>query len=338
MKTPIVFISYCWDSESHKDWVLNLANSLINNGIDVILDQYDLSLGKEMTHFMEKALTADKILIVMTPNYKLKADERSGGVGYEYSMITQEYYEKEPDKLRIFPILRGDDPLTSCPVYMKGRIFHDMRKDDVFDAKLFELIRAILNKPTVIKPAMGKLPDFNDKTMPDIDKTLSDFKIREEFVTKKRRIIDSEEGTNIFLTETNKIINQITLSIENYKKNFGLHFYTKVKPDGSIHFATSNFTFYVGREDIYANSASDAKVNMNFFHGIIGFDDLGIWSEVPKELIYQSKYKFDLDENFNPIFIKIDNLNVILNAHDLATVALREVITNELKVRAEQLE
>ena len=65
------FISYSWDNDSHKDWVLNLANELMKNGVDVFLDQYDLSLGMEMTHFMEKAVTADRILAILTPNYKL---------------------------------------------------------------------------------------------------------------------------------------------------------------------------------------------------------------------------------------------------------------------------
>lgn len=35
------FISYSWDNENHTDWVLNLGNSLVSFGLDVILDQYD---------------------------------------------------------------------------------------------------------------------------------------------------------------------------------------------------------------------------------------------------------------------------------------------------------
>ncbi len=39
---PVIFISYSWDSEEHKEWVLNLANKLCDDGIDVILDRYHL--------------------------------------------------------------------------------------------------------------------------------------------------------------------------------------------------------------------------------------------------------------------------------------------------------
>ena len=42
IKTPTVFISYSWDDEFHKGWVRELADKLIENGIDVYLDQYDL--------------------------------------------------------------------------------------------------------------------------------------------------------------------------------------------------------------------------------------------------------------------------------------------------------
>ncbi len=90
MKNKTVFISYSWDSPEHSEWVLNFANDLVKGGVDVMLDQYDLSAGKELTHFMEKSVGADKIIMIMTPNYKLKADKREGGVGFEYSLITQE--------------------------------------------------------------------------------------------------------------------------------------------------------------------------------------------------------------------------------------------------------
>ena len=42
---PKVFVSYSHDSQDHKDWVLKLATRLVANGVDVILDQWDLSLG-----------------------------------------------------------------------------------------------------------------------------------------------------------------------------------------------------------------------------------------------------------------------------------------------------
>lgn len=45
---PKVFISYSHDSEEHKEWVLELATNLRKHGIDVILDQWELAVGKDL--------------------------------------------------------------------------------------------------------------------------------------------------------------------------------------------------------------------------------------------------------------------------------------------------
>jgi hypothetical protein len=82
-----VFISYSWDDEIHKTWVLKIADKLVCNGIFVYLDRYDLKAGKDITHFMENSLKyADKVLLIMTPNFKNKAEKRKGGVGHETSI------------------------------------------------------------------------------------------------------------------------------------------------------------------------------------------------------------------------------------------------------------
>jgi hypothetical protein len=312
--------------------VLNLANELIKNGVDVFLDQYDLSLGMEMTHFMEKAVTADKILAILTPNYKVKADNRKGGVGYEYSLITKEYYNSEPDKTKIFPILRNGDETTSTPAFIQTRIFHDMTDDRTFDAKLFQLIKLISGRRLINKPELGELPDFENK-IPDIEKSLMDYKQREEYHSKKKSIIASTRGTQIFVAEVEKIINQISESLENYKTNFKFNFYIKRVRNESILFSSYNYTFYVGMNNLYKTSAEDAIVKMNFYRGLVGFDDLGILQEQKPELIYLSNYKFDLDKAYTPIFVKEDNPNITFNSNDVATVALREVIANEIKLR-----
>ena len=47
-----VFISYAWESEQHRAWVKALANRLLGDGIEAILDQYDLELGDRLPQFM----------------------------------------------------------------------------------------------------------------------------------------------------------------------------------------------------------------------------------------------------------------------------------------------
>jgi hypothetical protein len=168
-KTPTVFISYSWDNPKHKEWVLNLADKLIRDGgVDVKLDRYDLNAGKRMTHFMENAVgKVDKVLMIMTPNYKEKAENRTGGVGYEYSMVTQELYEKQ-DTGKFIPIRRIGSNDECAPKFLKSYISHDMTNDATFDKDFHGLLRIIYDEPEIKRPALGKRPTFISKETKNI--------------------------------------------------------------------------------------------------------------------------------------------------------------------------
>lgn len=156
-----IFISYSWDNDLHKEWVLQLANHLIQNGLDVILDQYDLGLGKNLTHFMEKLDTADKVIVIFTSNYKLKAEGRLGGVGYEYSIINHTLYKNQLNNNKIIPVLREGTPESSIPVFMNAYVWLDMCNDDDFDKDFETLLRDIYGEPFLKKPLIGPQPFFH---------------------------------------------------------------------------------------------------------------------------------------------------------------------------------
>ncbi|CAB5500561.1 toll/interleukin-1 receptor domain-containing protein [Bathymodiolus thermophilus thioautotrophic gill symbiont] len=50
---PKCFMSYSHDNKEHEEWVLSLATRLRENGVDVILDQWDLGLGGDIPAFMD---------------------------------------------------------------------------------------------------------------------------------------------------------------------------------------------------------------------------------------------------------------------------------------------
>ena len=52
-KTPRAFLTYSWDNEDHKKWVLDLATRLKQDGVQVKLDQLDLVPGDRLPQFME---------------------------------------------------------------------------------------------------------------------------------------------------------------------------------------------------------------------------------------------------------------------------------------------
>ncbi len=164
-QNPVVFISYSWDNETHKQWVLDLADKLVKEGgIDVRLDKYYLRVGKSVPVFIEKAIReADRIIVVYTPNYKLKAEKREGGVGYEYSILNQQVYNASGNADKLLPILRHGKATDSIPTYMQQFIHIDMSKDENFTNSFSDIMREIYDEPIIKKPQIGDRPLFDEK-------------------------------------------------------------------------------------------------------------------------------------------------------------------------------
>ena len=88
---PTVFISYSHDDSEHKRWVLDLAGHLRANGVDVLIDAWDLSPGDDVPKFMERGVRdVDRVLMICTEKYTSKANDGEGGVGYEAMIVTGE--------------------------------------------------------------------------------------------------------------------------------------------------------------------------------------------------------------------------------------------------------
>lgn len=163
MENPIVFISYSWDSEGHKEWVLNLANRLRKDGVDVILDRYYLRPGKNVPFFVETSIRrSNRIIIVLTPNYKAKAENRLGGVGQEYSILNNEVTRNISDNERIIPVLRTGTIEDSIPNFFQQYLYISFLSDETYSSSYEELLREIYKEPKVKLPGLGKKPDFKD--------------------------------------------------------------------------------------------------------------------------------------------------------------------------------
>ena len=121
-----VFISYSWDSEDHKEWVKDLAIKLRNDGIDATLDQWELALGDQLTHFMEKKIRESKyVLIICAPGRCGKSNHRKGGVGYEDHVMTAEVYQKENHR-KFIPILAKGLWEDAAPSWLLGKYRIDL--------------------------------------------------------------------------------------------------------------------------------------------------------------------------------------------------------------------
>ena len=154
---PNVFISYSWDDDAHKDWVRSLANILLENGVNAILDDYDTDPGDRLPHFMEEAVSkADKVLVICTEKYKEKADKREGGVGYEEHIISSELMKGNEKKF--IPILRRGNNNTSIPICLAGKKYIDLSKANNLDYSEVEdlIVRGIYEQKA--KPVIGSRP------------------------------------------------------------------------------------------------------------------------------------------------------------------------------------
>ena len=83
MNDPKVFISYSWTNQAHQELVKHWADRLIADGIEVVLDIYDLKEGDDKYHFMEGMITdptVTHVLVVCDNAYAQKADMRKAGL------------------------------------------------------------------------------------------------------------------------------------------------------------------------------------------------------------------------------------------------------------------
>ena len=115
---------------AHKRWVSRFAFRLQSNGLNVIIDQEILKFGDSLSYFMEKAIgLSDFVLLICTTNYKKRADERTGGVGYEQDLMTAEKLMARHDS-KFIPVLRKGDWYNALPRWLAGRLGVDLRGAD----------------------------------------------------------------------------------------------------------------------------------------------------------------------------------------------------------------
>ena len=230
MQDLTVFISYSWDSENHKDWVKRLADYLITSGgMDVILDQYDLVAGNNMLYFMETAIEkSDKVLIILTPEYKLKADNRVAGVGYEHSIISSNLYELQKHNQKFIPILKDGDSKKSSPAFIKSFAYHDMTNLNRFEADAFKLVNVLYEKPDFVKPLKGVKPDLSTIVDPILEQ-LKNLVVDIDVANKRKAYTNSNDASTQLGLELRELYQTIINKSSEYKSKLGL--YTSSKYD-----------------------------------------------------------------------------------------------------------
>jgi hypothetical protein len=165
---PRAFISYSWTTPEHVEWVIELAEELVENGVEVVFDQWDLNEGGDMYAFMEQMVTdpeIDKVVIICDEEYARKADEREGGVGTETQIVSRDLYDEvDPDdpqtKFVAVVTEKNDEGRAYLPTYMRNRLYIDMSTPDLRMDHFEQLIRWLYDRPLHQRPERGKPPEY----------------------------------------------------------------------------------------------------------------------------------------------------------------------------------
>lgn len=229
-ESPKVFISYSWTSDELKQKVENLARQLVNDGIDVIIDIWDLREGIDKYVFMEQSVVSeevDKVLIICDKKYKEKANKRKGGVGDETTIISSEIYGKAIQTKFIPIVVEFDENHEPyLPAYLKSRMYIDLM-DDNYSGGYEQLLRNIYDKPEKRRPKKGSRPSWLDEDEPNdlielkrsnkndfIDNYIEVLKpfFKDKYMTPQEYLEDfrkTKEYRNIFLDKLNKFSHEI---------------------------------------------------------------------------------------------------------------------------------
>jgi hypothetical protein len=174
-ETPKLFISYSWTSPQHEDWVINLAERLVSDGVDVIIDKWNLKEGHDKYNFMEtmvKSPDIQKVLVILDKKYSEKAEKRTGGVGTETQIISPKIYG-DVSQEKFIPIIteKDENGIAFVPTYLESRIYIDFSDDDKFEENYEILLRNIYQRPAYSKPKIGKAPSYLFEETPMKHKT-----------------------------------------------------------------------------------------------------------------------------------------------------------------------
>ena len=163
-QSPRLFISYSWSSRDHEEWVVDLAEELVSQGIDVVLDKWDLQPGHDANAFMETMVTdplVTKVLLICDEAYARKSDGRTGGAGTEAQIITPKIYEQtKQDKFVAVVRERDAEGKPYLPAYYSSRIFFDLHEPASYAAEFDKIVRWAWGQPLHVRPERGARPAF----------------------------------------------------------------------------------------------------------------------------------------------------------------------------------
>lgn len=164
MEHKSAFISYSWDSEEHKQWVMDFANLLRSKGgVNATIDRFiTQSNTTNLNAMMIKNMrNNDFVIVVLTEKFAEKADNFQGGVGFE-TLFSLPILQENPDKL-IFVLRHKTNFRNAFPFHLQGNYAIDFSDDSKFDESFQELIHRIQGVPLYEMDPVGPVPELRPR-------------------------------------------------------------------------------------------------------------------------------------------------------------------------------
>jgi hypothetical protein len=161
IRNPRIFMSYASDDPGNREWVIELAKRLRNNGVHAVIDHFDLGIGVFMPQWMtNEIMMADKVVLICDSNYVKKADFRKGGggVGWETMIIQGDMLAQGQGTQKYLAIVREKEIQAGLPLYMRSRFCFHWPDDFVSEDEFKKLLLAIFECNDA--PELGDIPAF----------------------------------------------------------------------------------------------------------------------------------------------------------------------------------
>lgn len=306
MENPKVFISYSWHPEENKIRVQRLAERLMQDGVNVILDIWDLKHGHDKYVFMEQMVKdpdIKKVLVICNEDYVLKADARKGGVGTESTIMSGDIYSLA-EQTKFIPILMEWKNGEAClPTFLKSRMYIDMSSNETYELGYDQLLRDIYSKPLLRKPALGKMPSYLET-----DESVLLSTAREQQKLKEK--IDQSSDLQTWVA---RYCDKIIESLDQFKVTFNGGKTCDLielveKSIASMQVVNNDFIAFV--DTVASNSECNGKQFVDFFEKLLQYyedKDIELASSTDSWHLRNDNYRFfnyELFLSFTAIFQK----------------------------------
>ena len=137
----------------HERWVeKRLATDLQKAGIGVVLDRWhNAQIGASVSRFVERIEKSDRIVMVGTPLYRRKYENKDTSTGYvvaaEVDLIANRLLGTEAQKESVLPLLLDGEKTASLPPLLHGRVYADFRDEPSYFTTAFDLILSLYQLP-----------------------------------------------------------------------------------------------------------------------------------------------------------------------------------------------